>query len=150
MSKTLLNQRLLQINELIHLNPQGLHDPTSSGYTHVVVAPSAGKTIYVSGQCGYHIGDGGVQDFTAQLNDALANMIIALQAGGASVYDVVRINLFIVNHTEELLPIWATAAKNVWGEGPYPASTLIPVPRLALNGLLVEIEATAVVTAENN
>ncbi|MCW2254641.1 enamine deaminase RidA (YjgF/YER057c/UK114 family) [Providencia alcalifaciens] len=75
----------------------------------------------------------------------MANMIISLQAGGAGVHDIVRINLFIVNHTEELLPIWSTAAKNVSGEGPYPANTLIPVPRLALNGLLVEIEATAVV-----
>ncbi|EKT63257.1 RidA family protein [Providencia burhodogranariea] len=148
MSKPLLNQQISQINELIHLNPKGLHDPTPSGYTHVVVAPLTGNTIYVSGQCSYHIGDGGVRDFTAQLDEALANMVIALQAGGANVHDVTRINLLIVNYSEELLPIWSTAARSIWGEGPYPASTLIPVPRLAFNGLLVEIEATAVVITE--
>lgn len=135
-------------NGVLRINPKGLHDPTSSGYVHVVVAPLNGQTIYVSGQCASHTGDGSEQDFAAQLDEALNHMTLALQAGGATVHDVVRINLLIVNHTESLLPIWSAASRRVWGDGPLPASTLIPVPRLALDGLLVEIEATAVVVGE--
>jgi len=148
MSHTSSNLTSSRMTELVYINPKELHDPTPSGYTHVVVAPLAGRTIFASGQCSSFIGDGGPLDFAAQLDSALSNMKIALQAGGASVHDVVRINLLIVNHTEALLPIWSAASKRVWGEGPFPASTLIPVPRLALDGLLVEIEATAVVVEE--
>lgn len=128
-----------------HINPDGLHDPTASGYTHVVVAPLAGRTVYAAGQGVDHRGGGLSLDFAAQLDGALANMAIALQAGGAGVHDVVRITLLIVDHSEALLPIWSAAARRVWGDGPFPASTLIPVPRLALDGMRVEIEATAVV-----
>jgi enamine deaminase RidA (YjgF/YER057c/UK114 family) len=132
-------------SKLVHINPKGLHDPTPSCYTHVVTAPLAGRTIFASGQCGDIHHNGQPLDFAAQLDGALAGMKTVIQAGGGTVHDIVRINLYIVNHTEALLPIWSAAAKRIWGEGPYPASTLVPVPRLALDGLLVEIEATAVV-----
>lgn len=136
--------------ELVHINPDELHDPSESGYTHVVVAPLTGRTVYVSGQGADHRGSGLSLDFEAQLGSALDNMRVALQAGGATVHDVVRINLLIVNHTEALLPIWSAAARRVWGDGKFPASTLIPVPRLALDGMLVEIEATAVVVSDKS
>jgi len=145
MSQNPSNPASSRITELVHINPDGLHDPTPSGYTHVVVAPSEGRTIFASGQCSSELGDGGVQGFTTQLDGALANMRTAVQAGGATVHDIVRINLLIVDYTEALLPIWSAASRRIWGDGPFPASTLIPVPRLALDGLLVEIEATAVV-----
>jgi len=145
MSKTPSSLIGAPITQLVHINPKTLHDPTPSGYTHVVVAPLAGRTIFVSGQCSSHDENSLSFDFATQLDSALANMSTALQAAGATVHDIVRINLLIVNHTEALLPIWSDAARRVWGEGPFPASTLIPVPRLALDGLLVEIEATAVV-----
>lgn len=145
MSRIASGQTSSRNGELVHINPEALHDPTSSGYTHVVVAPLEGRTIYASGQGADHRGSGLSLDFSAQLDSALDNMRIALQAGGATVHDVVRITLLIVDHTEALLPVWVEAARRVWGEGPFPASTLIPVPRLALDGMLVEIEATAVV-----
>ncbi|MEE9887827.1 RidA family protein, partial [Acinetobacter nosocomialis] len=33
--------------------------------------------------------------------------------------------------------------QNLWKNHPFPACTLIPVPRLALERMLIEVEATA-------
>ena len=57
------------------------------------------------------------------------------------------ITLLAVDHTEARLALWTKAALRVWHAGPAPACTLIPVPRLALDGMLVEVQATAVVAS---
>ena len=51
--------------------------------------------------------------------------------------------MLIVDHSEERLHIFGAALKAAWDDNPAPACTLIPVPRLALDGMLFEIEATA-------
>ena len=51
----------------------------------------------------------------------------------------------IVDHTAERLRLLGAEFDRVWGPGPKPACTLIPVPRRALDAMLFEIEATAVV-----
>ena len=33
--------------------------------------------------------------------------------------------------------------RKVWKDKPFPASTLIPVPKLAIDGMLIEVDATA-------
>ncbi len=131
---------------LAHINPEGVYDPAPNGYTHVVVAPGAGRTVYASGQGGENLAGELSPDFAEQLAQALANMCTVLEAAGASVHDVVRLTLLVVDHTEARLALWTEAARRVWGDAPTPGCTLIPVPRLALDGMLVEVEATAVVT----
>jgi hypothetical protein len=51
----------------------------------------------------------------------------------------------VVDHTEERLHVFGAELDRVWGDAPKPACTLIPVPRLVLDGMLFKIEATAVV-----
>lgn len=58
--------------------------------------------------------------------------------------DVVNINVFIVDHSMERLDIFEAAAKAAFNNGPFPASTLIPVPKLALDSMIFEINAVAV------
>lgn len=130
---------------LTHINPQGLYDPAPNGYTHVVVAPAQGRVVYASGQGGENAAGELPPGFAQQLDQALDNMRIALQAAGARMADVTRLTLLVVDHTEARLALWTAAAARTWPGGPTPACTLIPVPRLALDGMLVEIEATAVV-----
>ncbi|WP_284735962.1 RidA family protein [Dongia deserti] len=55
--------------------------------------------------------------------------------------------MLIVDHSEERLHIFGEELTLALGEGPKPACTLIPVPRLALDGMLVEIDAVAVLPA---
>lgn len=133
---------------LAHINPAGVYDPAPNGYTHVVVAPLSGRTVYASGQGGENLAGELSPDFATQLAQALDNMRRVLEAAGATVHDVARLTLLVVDHSEARLALWTEAARRVWGnDAPTPACTLIPVPRLALDGMLVEVQATAVVTA---
>ena len=88
-------------------------------------------------------------DFARQLDQVVANMRNALEAAGATVSDVVRIALLVVDHTEASLPPWTDAALRVWADSLAPGCTLISAPRLALHGMLVEVEATAVVAPQS-
>ena len=133
---------------LTHINPVGLYDPAPNGYSHVVVAPLQGRTVYASGQGGENLAGELSPDFAQQLDQALINMRTALTAAGATVNDVVRLTLLVVDHSEARLALWADAARRMWADGSAPGCTLIPVPRLALDGMLVEVEATAVVASQ--
>ena len=134
-----------RLQRITHINPAGLYDPAPNGYSHVVAAPLQGRTVYAAGQGGEDAAGHLPSDFAEQLQQALANMRTALDAAGATVHDVVRLTLLVVDHSEARLAQWTEASRRVWTDGPAPACTLIPVPRLALDGMLVEVEATAVV-----
>ena len=61
--------------------------------------------------------------------------------------DVAKLTVLVVDHTEQRLALFSQAVRSLWPDGAAPACTLIPVPRLALDGMLIEIEATAVMQA---
>jgi enamine deaminase RidA (YjgF/YER057c/UK114 family) len=82
----------------------------------------------------------------AQLRQALANTRTVLAAAGARMADVAKFNLLIVDHDQEKFDVVRKEFDRVWGETK-PAWTLIPVPALALKGMLVEIDAIAVTPA---
>jgi enamine deaminase RidA (YjgF/YER057c/UK114 family) len=128
------------------INPAGLYDPRPNGYSHVVsvdvTAPA--RLIYIAGQGGQDADGVLAEDFTTQVAQALANLRTALHAAGASLLHVAKVTALIVDHDETRLAIFSTALRAAWGDAPAPACTLIPVPRLALDGMLFEIEATAI------
>ena len=84
-------------------------------------------------------------DFAEQVRQAFANVQIALAAADAQIKDVAKITVLIVDHSMERLQILGAEISRVWGELPAPACTLIPVPRLALDEMLFEVEAVAAV-----
>ncbi len=53
--------------------------------------------------------------------------------------------MLIVDHSEERLHVFGAEMQAAFGQGVKPTCTLIPVPRLALDGMLFEIEAVAAV-----
>ena len=125
------------------LSPTGLA-PTN-GWTQVVTS-TGGKTIYVSGQVsvderGQVVGKG---DLKAQTEQTFANLAVALKAAGASLRDVVKMNLYVVGLKPELVPlIREVRARYVDREHP-PASTLVGVSALVGADWLIEIEVVAV------
>ena len=125
------------------VNPTYLPNTTQYGYSQAtVVAPNA-KVIYVAGQIG--ITNKGPNDFEHQVDRAFENMIAVLEAAGGRIEDVVKITLLIKDYDEEKLKYMVTKRRQVFGANP-PASTLIPVPRLAFDSLKFEIDAVAIMT----
>jgi enamine deaminase RidA (YjgF/YER057c/UK114 family) len=81
--------------EITRINPVGLH--STPGYHHITVV-EAGRTAYLAGQCpldhdGALVGE---DDLDAQIDQVVANALVALEAVGAGPGDVVRSVIYVV------------------------------------------------------
>jgi enamine deaminase RidA (YjgF/YER057c/UK114 family) len=145
----LLSQREkkeFQMNLVQFNNPTGLYDPVPNGYSHAAWADTPGaRLVLLSGQGGEDAEGRLADGFAAQVRRSLDNMLLALRAAGAQPQDVARTLVLVVDHDEGKLALLGREFDRIWPTGLKPACTLVPVPRLALDGMLVEIEATAVV-----
>lgn len=127
-------------------NPTGLYDPSQNGYSHTAAINADAQLIFLAGQGGEDM-DGRLPDsFAEQAVQALKNVRTALGHHGADVGDVFKLTLLVVDHDQEKLREWVCALDDAWGNHAKPVCTLIPVPRLALDGMRVEIEAAAAIT----
>lgn len=124
-------------------NPPALHDPVEFGYSHLAKVTS-GELVLVAGQYASD-GEGRVVsgDFAEQVDQALANLGIALEAAGLGYRDVARLRTFVVDHTPDKLVVIAAAVRRIWGDEP-PAQTLLGVAALALPDMRFEVDAVAV------
>ena len=127
------------------INPPGLYDPAPNGYSHVASVAPGLRAIYIAGQGGETESGALSPDFRQQVRQAMRNLLTALTAAGARPADIAKLTVLIVGHSEERLHVFGAELAAALGEGPKPACTLIPVPRLALDGMLFEIEAVAYV-----
>jgi enamine deaminase RidA (YjgF/YER057c/UK114 family) len=132
------------VNELRFVNPSGLYDPRPNAYSHLAVFPAGWRMILPAGQGGENESGELSPDFATQLRQALRNTEIVLAAAGAKMSDVAKFNLLIVDHAADKFAIIRQEFDRIWGDRK-PAWTLIPVPALALEGMLVEIDVIAVV-----
>jgi len=128
-------------------NPPGLYDPAPNGYSHLAVVAAGSRLVLVAGQGGEDATGALPPEFQAQVRQAFANLLTALAAAGAGPGDVAKLMVLIVDHSEERLHVLGAELDRVWGDAMKPACTLIPVPRLALDGMLFEVEAVAAVAA---
>ena len=122
------------------INPPTMFSPP--GFTHVVEV-TGGRTVYISGQIAVDQSFRlvGKDDFQTQAQQVFENMKAALTSVGADFTHVVKLNIFVVNMADlSLLRDVRDRYVNI--EHP-PASTAVEVRKLALDGLLLEIEAVA-------
>ncbi|TKC58544.1 RidA family protein [Pedobacter hiemivivus] len=132
------------MTNIIHKNPKRLFDPTPFAFSHSTSTPDNGKYIFISGQSGGEDLEHSLSiDFRRQVQFALLNLEIVLQEYKLKADDVLKITILIVDHDQEKLKIWTEEMHKVWTNNKFPASTLIPVPRLALDGMLIEVDAIA-------
>ncbi|WP_256574292.1 RidA family protein [Pseudomonas sp. M30-35] len=127
-------------------NPAGLYDPTDNAYSHVAQVPLNARIVHLAGQGGQDREGYLAPGFTEQVRQTIANIEIGLVSAGATLDDVYKLTLLVVDHSESRLAEWAAEAKRAWGPH-LPTCTLIAVPRLALDGMLVEVEAIAALPA---
>jgi enamine deaminase RidA (YjgF/YER057c/UK114 family) len=128
------------------LNPDGLMK--TDVYRQVSIATGT-RQVHVAGQVAYDANGQLVArgDLAGQVAQAYRNVAIALAAAGATFSDVVRLTFYVVDWKRELMPDFLAGIEQVARElqlVPAPAS-LIGVSVLYEPGVLVEIEATAVV-----
>jgi len=126
-------------------NPEGLYDPSGNAYSHVAEVRAGSRLLYVAGQGGEDSNGALSPLFVEQARQALANLELALASKGASLAQVFKLTLLIVEHSEARLRQWVAEADRAWGPHMKPTCTLVPVPRLALDGMLVELDAIAAV-----
>src|SRR5437762_9585427 len=121
--------------------------PPPTGYSHVAKV-NRGTLVYIAGQVssdasGALVGEG---NFEAQAERVYANVKLALEAAGATMADIVKLNTYIVAEVDpaEIPKMRAVRDRYVNVQKP-PASTLVVVSRLARPGWLIEIEAIAAI-----
>jgi enamine deaminase RidA (YjgF/YER057c/UK114 family) len=127
------------------LQPDGW--PRPRGYANGVAAQ--GRTVFVAGQIGRNPGGQfETDDFVAQVDQALANVVAVLRAGGAGPEHLARLTWYVTDKTayRSRQPEIGQVYRRVIGRH-FPAMTLVVVAGLLEDRALVEIEATAVVPA---
>ena len=125
------------------VNPKTLYDPTPNGYSTAVIVPAGARLAYISGQGGQD-GTGGLSpDFAVQVKQAYANLGAALDALGAKPDQVAKLTVFVVDHDMSKLQVLTESVKEMFGAS-LPAQTLVPVPKLAIDPMLFEVEAIVV------
>jgi len=117
----------------------GLAEPIS----HYTDAVRAGDLVFVSGivavdREGQLVGGA---DVVAQARQVFQNMREVLAAAGCGFEDVVRVTIYLTDVDDR--PSINPVRQEVFGEA-RPASTLVEVPRLAVPGAKIEVEAVAV------
>jgi enamine deaminase RidA (YjgF/YER057c/UK114 family) len=132
-----------RINEFQFLQPKGWKPP--KGYANGIAAE--GRLVFVAGQIGW-TEDGTIvsEDFVAQVERALMNVVTVLAEARAEPRHIVRMTWFVtgkqsyVTRQREI----GEAYRRVIGRH-FPAMTLVVVKDLLDDRAKIEIEATAVV-----
>lgn len=129
--------------KLTIVNPKTLYDPTPNGYSTAVITPGGGRVAYISGQGGQDSKGGLSPDFSVQVKQAYANLHAAIDALGGKPDQVAKLTIFVVDHDMSKLEVLTRNVKEMFGEK-LPAQTLVPVPKLAIDSMLFEVEATVI------
>jgi enamine deaminase RidA (YjgF/YER057c/UK114 family) len=125
------------------INPPELHP--APGFSHIAVTSGA-KVVHFAGQVAI------AQDFSLVGGDdlyeqtcaAMENVKSAMEAVGVSWDDIVRRTIYTLHPTE--YETITRAIDSVTGGADHPAQTILGVTGLAVPGLLIEIECTAVLS----
>lgn len=124
------------------LNPK--HWARPKGFSHGVAAE--GRLVFVAGQIGWNAEQHfESDDFVAQVEQALRNIVEVLTEAEARPEHLVRLNWYVLDKDEYLARLGEVgeAYRRVLGRH-FPAMTLLEVGALLEARAKVEIEATAV------
>jgi len=129
--------------KLTIVNPPNLGDPSANGYSTAVIVPANARVAYISGQGGQDSTGALSPDFAVQVKQAYANLRTALDALGAKPDQVAKLTTYVVDHDMSKLGVLTRNVVEMFGEA-LPAQTLVPVPRLAVDPMLFEVEAIVI------
>ena len=130
--------------ELRLLNPPGLFQPSTFSQIATV---RDGRLVLISGQTARDAQSNivGRGDLRAQTLQVFENLKLALAGVGADFADVAKLTTYVVNLKPDYRLMIADVIGGYFPTGRRPAHTLVGVSALAVEGLLIEIEAIAIV-----
>ena len=124
-------------------NPPTL--PPTTGWSQVAEVPPGSKLLFISGQV--PIDQSGrivaMSNFRGQAEQVFQNLDRALRSSGATFKDVVKLNFYVLDVTQ--LAMLREVRDTYVNRAAPPASTLVQVAALFTPGILLEVEAVAVV-----
>ena len=127
------------------LNPASLGEP--KGWTNGVLAPVAGRLLFIAGQVGWESdASGSPLSFADQFARALDKVLVVVREAGGDSGSIARLTVYVTDL--EAYRAGRGALGEVWRARfgtTYPAMALVEVKGLVDRGELVEIEATAVI-----
>lgn len=128
------------------LHPADLFPSADFGFSQVVTVEGK-RLIFCAGQTAWDKDTKlvGGDDLGKQMEKTLDNVRIALAEAGATMKDVCRLTIYIVNYNPTMLETISRELNKVFDEKELPVNTLLGIQALAVPEFLVEIEATAVV-----
>ena len=124
------------------INPATLA-PTR-GYSHVAEV-TGGRTIYIAGQVAFDqegkmVGEG---DLQAQARQVFENLKAALEAAGADFGHVVKLGIYVIDAKQ--MQIVRDVRDQYINTANPPVSTALEISNFVRDGLLIEVDAVAVV-----
>lgn len=107
----------------------------------------ANGVVYLRGQIGQDLDTResvGIGDVEAQAEKAMSNIAMLLDEAGGTLEDIVKVVVYLtdIRYREQVYKVMGT-----WLKGVHPVSTGLVVEALARPEWLVEIDATAVLSA---
>jgi enamine deaminase RidA (YjgF/YER057c/UK114 family) len=126
------------------INPESLGAPR--GYSNGVLTETAGRLLFVAGQIGWDEKQTIVSDdFVAQFDRALANVVTVVTAAGGAPDQIARLVIYVTNKTEYIdrrAEVGQSYRAHLGKH--FPAMVLVEVKSLLDDQAKVEIEAVAV------
>ncbi len=131
-------------SEMRYVQPKGWKAP--SGYSNGVLVPAGWRTLYTAGQVAWNAQQEivGGEDFAAQFEQALTNVLAIVSEAGGKPEHIVRMTVYVTDKQAYLA--CTRALGGIWKQhmvGSYPAMALVEVAGLLEVGAMIEIEATA-------
>ncbi len=128
------------------INPKGSINSIPRGYSHAIKVRNPGAFVFVAGQgpLDAEMKLVGAGDIEAQTRQTFKNIQRNLEAAGASFGDVVKMTVYVLDIEKQHWPVRNVRAEFIDTERP-PVSTMIQVSKLAIPGMLIEVDVIALV-----
>lgn len=130
-------------------NPPALGVP--KGWNHGLLAPAGARILFIAGQAGWEDEAAGhPPEFAAQFAHALDKVLTVVAEAGGRPEDLARLTIYVTD-----LAAYRAARKRLgetWRERFgrfYPAVALVEVKGLMDRGAMVEMEGTAMISADS-
>ncbi|RDL30013.1 Amine oxidase [Venustampulla echinocandica] len=122
----------------ITIDPHGLFE-TRPTFSHVTSSAGPARFVATSGQVGADVNGVVPNNLDDQIALAFANLQRCIDAAGASVTDILKLVYYIVDYDHKNRP--HVKPLLAFLKGHRPATSLVPIPKLAKPEFLFEVEA---------